>query len=412
MRAEVLSIGDELTSGLSLDTNARWLSQQLENLGIGVACHTTVADDLDVMTEAFRTAIRRADVVVATGGLGPTADDLTRDALAATVGRPLVRDDAALQHIRCLFAHRHREMPERNKLQAMFPAGSRIVLNPHGTAPGIAIEVPRGDTPPVHFYCLPGVPAEMHEMWFATLQGELRRLTGSRVIRHRRIKCFGAGESAIEAMLPEMIRRGRHPRVGITASEATISLNVTAEGATEEECLAAMEPTLATIRTELGHLVYGEGDDRLEDAVVRLLGQQGATLATVEWATEGLITQGLQAAAHGGPETPGGLVVAQLEALTRLLDVPAEPLAVGRVELVETMALAARRKFVTNYALAVGPPPQIAEDNPTNEPVVVALATPEGVRTKNLPLLSHPAIQKAWCAKMAIDLLRLELLGR
>ena len=165
MPAEIIAIGDELTSGQRLDTNSQWLSERLGELGVPVAFHTTVGDDLEDNVAVFRTAIDRADIVVATGGLGPTADDLTREAIAAAAGVELVQDDAALAHIRNLFARRSREMPERNMLQAQFPRGSRVVPNPHGTAPGIDLTVPRSCGPPCRVFALPGVPAEMFAMW-------------------------------------------------------------------------------------------------------------------------------------------------------------------------------------------------------------------------------------------------------
>src|SRR4051812_6861020 len=143
MPAEIIAIGDELTSGQRLDTNTQWLSQRLNELGVPVTFHTTVGDDLEANIAVFRTAVERADLVISTGGLGPTADDLTRDAIAAAAGVELVEDAAALAHIQSLFARRKREMPERNKLQAQFPRGSQVVPNPEGTAPGIDFTVPR-----------------------------------------------------------------------------------------------------------------------------------------------------------------------------------------------------------------------------------------------------------------------------
>jgi nicotinamide-nucleotide amidase len=188
MHAEVISIGDELTSGQRLDTNSQWLATRLGEIGVKTLYHTTVADDLEANVGVFKEAIQRADIVIATGGLGPTADDLTRDAIAAAVGAPLQLDEAALQHIEGLFVRRGRAMPERNRLQAMFPAGSRVIPNPAGTAPGIDLEIPRPGRAPARVFALPGVPAEMREMWEATVAPAIRTLVGAaRVIRHRRL---------------------------------------------------------------------------------------------------------------------------------------------------------------------------------------------------------------------------------
>ncbi len=230
MHAEIIAIGDEILSGEHLDTNSAWLSRRLEELGVRVLYHCTAGDELEPSADVFRRAIQRADIVVSSGGLGPTADDLTRQSLAQAALRPLELYHQALEHIRLLFARRMREMPRQNEVQAMFPAGSRMIPNPHGTAPGIDLEVPRAGKNACRFFALPGVPAEMMEMWSSTLEAEIGRLAaGQNVIRRRKINCFGAGESQVEAMLPELIRRGRTPTVGITASKTTISLRITAQ---------------------------------------------------------------------------------------------------------------------------------------------------------------------------------------
>ena len=256
MRAEVIAIGDELTTGQRLDTNSQWLSQQLTAMGVHVAFHTTVADELADNVAVFRAAFDRADIVVSTGGLGPTADDLTRDAIARATSTELVRDEASLEHIQNLFASRGRDMPERNRVQADFPEGATPIPNPKGTAPGIDITVDRADGQKCVVFALPGVPAEMHEMWDATVVPRIVQLQPEpRVIRHRRIKCFGVGESALEAMLPDLIRRDRDPRVGITASQATITLRITATASDEAASFAAMEPTAAIIYEKLGNLI-------------------------------------------------------------------------------------------------------------------------------------------------------------
>ena len=317
MPAEIIAIGDELTSGQRLDTNTQWLSQRLNELGVPVMFHTTVGDDLEANIAVFRAAIERADVIISTGGLGPTADDLTRDAIAAAAGVELYEDATALAHIQSLFARRKREMPERNKLQAQFPRGSRVIPNPEGTAPGIDFSVPRAGREPCRIFALPGVPAEMFTMWRDTVAPAIAAaMPAPRVICHRRIKCFGVGESDLEAMLPDMIRRKREPLVGITVHGATITLRITASGANEAACHAAMEPTIAEIYETLGVLVFGEEDDELEHAVVRLLGEKDQTLAVAEWATDGLVSNWLAEASHT-EHFRGGVVIHNLQTLSR-----------------------------------------------------------------------------------------------
>jgi len=415
MIAEIISIGDELTSGQRLDTNSQWLSQRLGEIGIPVIYHTTVADDLEANIRVFRQAAERADVVVATGGLGPTADDLTREALAKMAGVELVFEPSAMEHIRGLFARRKREMPERNTVQAMFPAGSRVIHNPHGTAPGIDLDVPPPMGKPSRILALPGVPAEMQEMWEGTLAGLLSGLSGAaRVIRHRRIKCFGVGESDLEQMLPDLIRRGRTPSVGITVSDATITLRITAAGATAEECQAAMEPTIATIRQCLGSLVYGEEDDELEHAVLRLLAAQGKTLATAECGTAGLMSQWLASVAGIAGCYLVGITLTTLETPARLLGAAADRLVDHRPasrEAASLLATSCREQVDADYGLAVSAFPAFDPQAAEPERVFFAIATRKGVVIRSTPFAGHPAILKPRAAKQALNLLRLELLG-
>lgn len=416
MHAEVISIGDELTSGQRLDTNSQWLSERLGELGIRVLYHTTVADDLAANVLVFRQAAERADVVVATGGLGPTADDLTRDAMAQMAGVELVLDEDSLAHIRSLFARHKRDMPERNRLQAMFPAGSQSIFNPNGTAPGIHQHVPRQGKPACQIFALPGVPAEMKEMFLQSVAPALLASGGAaRMIRHRRIKCFGVGESHLEQMLPDLIRRGREPSVGITVHAATITLRITAAGATPEECYAAMEPTIATIRECLGSLVYGEEDDELEDAVVRLLGERGRTLATAEWGTRGQLAQLLGSASLATEEYQAGLVLKNTSALRQTLGAQAHLIddhGHASAAVAEALAAHVRAQYRADYGVAIGPFPIAPAGASGEEPpeYFFALATPAKVMVKSSTLASHPSIWIPRAAKQALNLLRLELL--
>ncbi|MCI0436841.1 MAG: molybdopterin-binding protein, partial [Gemmatimonadetes bacterium] len=246
MQADIISVGTELTSGAKLDTNSQWLSLELAEIGIPVRAHLTIGDRIDEMAEAIGAAAARSEIVIITGGLGPTLDDLTRDALARFAGVDLVLHEPSLDHVKQMFAKRNRPMPERNVVQAMFPRGSEPLPNPRGTAPGIWMATPRHDSStPCRIAALPGVPSEMKVMF---RQQVLTRLdAGERAIRRLRINCFGVGESQAEEILGDLTARGRDPDVGITAHEATITLRITAQGTTVDECQAKIEQARLTI---------------------------------------------------------------------------------------------------------------------------------------------------------------------
>jgi nicotinamide-nucleotide amidase len=386
MRAEIISIGDELTTGQRLDTNSQWLAERLLENGVPVAFHTTVGDQLADNVLVFRQACERADIIVVTGGLGPTADDLTRHALAELAGAPLVQDDASLAHIQALFARRKREMPPSNVIQAQFPRGSKPIFNPNGSAPGIDIAIPRAVGKPARIFALPGVPAEMKEMWSASVAPAIQEWLGTkRVIAHYRIKCFGVGESDLEAMLPDIIARNRYPLVGITVSQATITLRITAEGDTAAAARAAMQPTIDTIHQCLGDLIFGYEDDELQHVVVRLLRAQKKTVLVDEWATCGLISFWLA-------ECDAADVV-RMGCIHNSIDwwSDSEEITTSNVD----------------FHLLVGPAPSNQSGNVT---IVISSAGP--MIRKRFPFIGHPEILRPRAAKQALNLLRLRLLGK
>jgi len=393
MHAEVIAIGDELTSGQRLDTNSRWLAAELGILGVPVTYHTTVPDTLEAGVEAFRLAAARAPLIVVTGGLGPTADDLTRDVLAAVAGVPLDLSPEALVAVESRFSKRGMPMPESNRRQAEFPRGSRIIPNPVGTAPGIDVDLPRAEGT-CRVFALPGVPSEMKTMWSGTVAAAILALLPDRAtILQRRIKCFGAGESAIEAMLPDLIRRGRDPLVGITAHEATITLRIVARGRNEAECLAKMEPTQRLIRDSLGPIAYGVEDDEIEDAVLAAVAAGHGTLASVESGTAGRVAALLAAAARRGSDPAvylGG----------RVLPAVAPDVA--------TAARQVRDEFGATVGLAVGDERPAAEGRTA---VDIAVADAAGVAVVEHVIGGGPDLAAARAAKTAVNAVRLRSLA-
>jgi nicotinamide-nucleotide amidase len=400
MNAEVISIGDELTSGQRLDTNSQWLSQRLSELGIRVLYHTTVGDDLAANAQVFRIAAERAELLIATGGLGPTADDLTRDALAMATGTELVLDEGALAHIKNLFSRRKREMPERNIVQAMFPRGSRVVPNPHGSAPGIEIDFSRPDGSRAKLFALPGVPAEMYEMWNQTVSPAICDMLGERrrVIQTRTIRCFGVGESDLEAMLPDMIRRGRQPTVGITVSKATISLRIVAEGSRTEECQQQIDSAVETIQQCLGTLIFGEAEDELSHAVIRLLAQRNMTVATAEGGSGGLLSHWLSDSDPMHRSFVGGVVYHQRD--------------LHNPDAVRAVAEETRTQFKADFGLALSDfPASDAQQNPPGS-IHIGLAAQDGTKIFTTPFAGHPEILKPRAVKQALNALRLKLITR
>jgi nicotinamide-nucleotide amidase len=308
MKAEIIAIGSELTCGARLDTNSQWLSCELEALGWTVQRHTTVADGREAMVRVFQEAAQRSRIVLITGGLGPTLDDITREALADAVGQELVEDPESLQHIESLFRSRGREMPERNKVQALRPAGAVSLHNAHGTAPGILLELPE---PHCLFAVMPGVPAEMRRMFHEEL---VQRLPASDVyVQRTMIRTFGYGESDAERLLGELTARGRNPEVGITASDAVISLSITARAGSQEECRLLSDAVRDEIKARLGHAVFGEGDADLYQVLGQQLIESNSRVALLEGTTTGGLV------GHWLTETPQ---MAQQVAFSQLYPVP------------------------------------------------------------------------------------------
>ncbi len=420
MRAEIISIGDELTRGLALDTNSAWLSQRLAALGIAVRRHQTIADDQADIRQSISDAAASAEIVLITGGLGPTADDLTRPALAEALGEPLETDQQALADLEAFFARLDRPMTESNRVQAERPRGAVTIRNSRGTAPGI-----RARLGTATIYVMPGVPGEMMTMFEQSIVPELTALAGDRVIAARTLHCFGVAEATVGEKIAHLMRRGRNPSVGTTAKDAVISVRIVAEGNRGISEIGSSDPTAQQmldrdadeIRSLLGTAVFGEEIDTLESVVAAELIRRGLTIATAESCTGGLLAKRLTDTAGSSAYFLRGFVTYSNQAKTDLLGVPESMLAAhGAVSepVAASMASGCRQACNADYALSItgiAGPTGGTPDKPVGL-VCIGLADRTDVRaTRHLfgEHLTRAEIRDRTC-KTALNLLRLRLL--
>lgn len=408
MRAEILSIGTELLLGHISDTNATFLAQQLAELGIDLYFVSQVGDNLDRLTETLARARGRADIVITTGGLGPTEDDLTREAICAVLGETPAVDPELEVELRAFFAERGITMPTRNVKQAWLIPSATALLNPRGTAPGWWVE-----RDGKIIVSMPGVPSEMTYMWEHRVLPRLRPYTGG-LLFTRILRIVGMGESTVEERLGDLIHLD-NPTVATYAKSDAVNVRITAKAPTAAEAKALVEVTDAQARVALGErYVFGVDNDTLPGVVLRLLEERGETLALMESCTGGLVaslitdTPGSSTAFRGG-------IVSYATDIKQQFGVPAEVLEAHGAVSVETaraMAQAARERLGASVGVGVtgvaGPDPQ--EGKPVGE-VHIAVATSSGVRDTSQQWRGSRTDIKNRAAQTALNLLRLTLLG-
>jgi len=401
--AEIIAVGSELLSSERVDTNSLWLTEQLNRLGLEVIAKAVVGDDLGRLTEMIRTAVERTPLVIVTGGLGPTEDDLTRDAVALATGCPLALDAAVLEELTAKFARRGREMAPNNKRQAMVPEGAEVLPNPQGTAPGLYLA--RGDH---QLVILPGPPRENRPMF---AQEVVQRLPlGEQRLARTVLHVSGLGESDMDALIAPLYKPLDNPTTGILFTPVDLEIHLTARGTSLEECERLNTELADRMAEKLGKNLYSRGLS-MEEVVGLELKRRGQTVATAESLTGGLIGERLTRVAGSSAYFLGALVTYSESAKEKLLGVPTALLrehSAVSAAVAEAMAAGARERTGADYGLAVtgyAGPGGGTEADPVGT-FYVGLADAAGTTSKRFQVPGERELVRTRCSQAALDYLR------
>lgn len=406
--AEILAIGDELIHGALLDTNSKWLAGELERLGAVVHRFTVTSDDPDQLRAALADACARADVVVATGGLGPTLDDRTRDVVAEVLGGPLWFDAPSWAQVHDYLHKRGRQVPESNRRQAFFPPGAAPIPNPVGTAPGFDVRIGRA-----RFFALPGVPREMRVLAADYVLPAVAAMPGLTPTAQLWLRILGPSEALLGERIEPFMVPGRNPAVGITATGGLLTIRIVATAPTREAAASACEATAAELRPLVQQWLFAEGTLDLPELLLQRFAAAGRTLALAESCTGGLLAAKLTDIAGASKVLAGGVVAYSNASKVALLGVPEAVLAEhGAVSepTAAAMASGARQRFAADFAVAttgIAGPDGGSVDKPVGT-VCFGLATAAGTRawTVRIPDLGRTfvrdrAVFEVWRALLA-----------
>lgn len=410
MRGELISVGTELLLGQITDTNAASLARLLASWGVDLHAKQTVGDNPERIQAAVRLALERSDLIITTGGLGPTEDDLTAEAVAAVAGLPLVHHQETADRIAAFFARRGRTPPASVYRQAMIPSGAQVIANRHGTAPGLIVPIGQQVV-----FLFPGVPLEMRVLVADGLEPWLRAHASGEVIRSRVLRITGMGESLVEERVRDLIH-GTNPTVAPLARLGEVHLRITAKGSPEavEAMIARAE---AGLRDRLGDAVFGTDDETLQAVTARLLVARGTTLAVAESCTGGLLASRLTEVPGSSASMLAGFVAYGNEAKVRDLGVPDRLIAAhGAVsaEVAGAMAEGARARTGADLGVAVtgiAGPTGATPAKPVGL-VYLALASEAGTRVEQLRFGDEAGRDgiRHLAAQAALNLIRLTLL--
>ena len=410
MKAEIIAVGSELLTPDRIDTNSLFLTEELNKLGIEVLRKTIVGDHRELLAAAFRDALDRVPVVIASGGLGPTEDDLTRETVAELLGRRLQRNDAVVRAIEARFRSFRREMPAVNLRQAMVPEGAEVLENPRGTAPGLWLE-DRGRM----IALLPGPPRELKPLFLEQVLPRLsRHVSGVRMF-HRELRVTGLGESHVEERIRPIYTRYKNVNTTILAVPGEIQIHLRRWSEDATEAGTTLDEMVRGMELALGDRIFAHAAISLEAVVAQLLIDNHATIAAAESCTGGLLAERLTRIPGSSNYFLGGVVCYSNEMKTAWADVPAEVIAAkGAVSSEVAIALAEGIRRRARSALGVGitgiaGPTGGSEEKPVGT-VHVALAAPNGTKERRVHLPGDREAIRFYASQIALDMVRIHYL--
>jgi nicotinamide-nucleotide amidase len=410
LSAEIIAIGSELLAHDRTDTNSLWLTERLNRLGIDVKLKTIVGDDDARLEEVIKDAVKRSRVVITTGGLGPTEDDITRKVVARALGRRLSLDENVLNEIRTRFQSFGVTMPERNSRQAMVIDGAEILPNPNGTAPGLYLEQAN-----CAIALFPGPPREMNPMFENHVQGRLEKLAGDKRFARRIMRVAGLGESAVDEKIAPIYTQYENPQTTILFNSSEIEIHLRAHGRTDVDAEALLDDLSLKIEKELGNSVFSFRGETMEEVVGRRLTITGFTLAVAESCTGGLIAQRLTNVPGSSKYFIEGVVTYSNDSKTRLLGVDKKVIkefgAVSQ-QVARDMARGVRHKAKADFGLSVtgiAGPDGGSEEKPVGL-VYVALADDAHTQHKRFMIPGDRELIRWRASQAALDMLRRRLI--
>jgi nicotinamide-nucleotide amidase len=405
--AEIVAIGSELLLGQIVDTNSAWMAQRLTALGVNLYFKSVVGDNPGRMKEVIGRALERADIVITSGGLGPTQDDLTREIVAEVTGRKLVFDEILLDQVESHFQRRGRTMTPNNRRQAYMPEGAIRVKNPNGTAPCFVVEDPRGV-----IFSLPGVPVEMKWLFENEVEPYLRKKFNlAEVIHYRVLKIVGVGESAVDDKIGHLIANSSNPTVGVLALPGQVDVRIAAKASDKEEAMRLIAPVEAEVRGLLGNAIFAVDDDTLEKVVGMLLREKNKTVAVYEDVSGGLLAERMQSAS--AEHFLAGFIGNGKSAMRAFLGQAREPARLDQTiqipaALTDELAWCARAQAGSDFGLALHsiPDPKSQVQNLARGETYISITDGKSFKRFTSTMAGRGQYDRTRMTLNAIDLLR------